>query len=63
MKTENRMTKEEFRRRWEKDESGDGITNDDCARCYVEWGLGRAPRAMPIRTVVESVCSAAGCRP
>lgn len=54
------MTKEEFRRRWNKDDNGDGITNDDCADCYVCWGLGAHPRTRPIAEVVDAVCKAAG---
>lgn len=55
------MTKEEFKRRWEKDENGDGITIDDCADCYVAWGLGQRPRIRPINNVVDAVVRAAGC--
>lgn len=55
------MTKEEFKKRWESDEHGCGITNDDCADCYVDWGLGSTPRIKPTRQVVKAVCRAAGC--
>lgn len=56
----NAMTKEEFKRRWEKDERGDGITNDECADCYVAWGLGSHPRCMEIDEIVKAVVKAAG---
>ena len=56
-----KMTKEEFKRRWEKDENGDGITNDDCADCYEAWGLGSKPRCKPMRSVINAVVRAAGC--
>ena len=56
-----KMAKEEFKRRWESGPDGGGITNDDCADCFVAWGLGSQPRTMPIKLVVDAVVSAAGC--
>lgn len=53
------MTKEEFKRRWEKDEKGDGITNEDVARCYIEWGLGKLPYTKTINYVIWRVCESA----
>lgn len=54
------MTKEQFKKRWESDENGGGITNDDCADCYVAWGLGSKPRCKPINEVVSAVVKFAG---
>lgn len=53
------MTKEEFKRRWESDDVGGGITVDDCADCYVEWGLGTHPRCLPVKKVIAAVVKAA----
>ena len=53
------MSKEEFKRRWEKDESGDGITFDDVADCAEDWGLYRTPRIHDIHKVLKAVLKAA----
>ena len=55
-------TKEEFKRLWEADESGGGITNDDCADCAKAWGLYSIPRCARIDEVVYRVCEAAGAK-
>lgn len=55
------MTKEEFKKRWESDERGGGITNEDCADCAKAWGLFSKPRIHPIDSVVYAVAKAAGC--
>lgn len=34
-----KMTKAQFKKRWDSNEDGGGITFDDIARCAVEWGL------------------------
>ena len=54
-----RMTKAEFKRRWMKDESGDGLTFDDVADCAQAWGLFGTPRIHQIDTVKEAVLEAA----
>ena len=54
-------TKEEFKRLWEANEDGSGITCEDCADCAEEWGLCSRPRCMNINDVVEMVVKAAGC--
>ena len=56
------MTKEEFRKRWDSDETGGGITFDDIAKCAVEWGLFRSPRTCDINKVAKAVVKAAGCK-
>ena len=53
------MTKEEFKRRWESDENGGGITYEDIATCYVQWGIGTYPKTKPIHTVRYQVVKAA----
>ena len=53
-------SKEEFKKLWESDEHGGGITNDDCADCAKAWGLCSNPRCMPIGDVVGMVCKAVG---
>ena len=54
------MTKQEFKRRWELDETGDGITYDDIADCAVAWGLYGKPKVHPIDVVKHAVLIAAG---
>ncbi len=54
------MEKAEFKRRWELNESGDGITFDDVADCAKKWGLFSRPRIHPPQRVLESVLKAAG---
>lgn len=54
------MTKEEFKRRWEKDDRGDGITFDDVAECAIAWGLFQTPRVHNISRVTNAVVKAAG---
>lgn len=55
-------SKEEFKRLWESDEHGGGITNEDCADCAKAWntcGVWK-PKCMPIDKVVYLVCKDAG---
>ncbi len=54
------MTREEFKRRWELDDSGDGITFDDVADCAKAWGLYSTPRVCPIDKVTDAVLRFAG---
>lgn len=56
------MTKEEFKKRWDSDDRGGGITFDDIADCAVEWGLYPIPRIHPIDVVANAVTRAAGCK-
>jgi hypothetical protein len=54
------MTKEEFKLRWESDETGGGITLDEVAKCAIEWGLLDRPKTRPFQRVLEVVLEAAG---
>jgi hypothetical protein len=54
------MTKDEFKKRWESDEDGGGITFNDAADCAVAWGLMTSPRTKPIHKVLYTVLKAAG---
>lgn len=54
------MTKEEFKRRWESDERGGGITFEDIAKCAESWGLFLTPRTQQIDAVRYAVLKAAG---
>lgn len=56
------MTKEEFRKRWESDENGGGITYNDCAQCAIAWGITDRPFTYAIDTIVKAVCKAAGIK-
>ena len=55
------MTKEEFKKRWDGDDNGGGITYDDIAECAVAWGICARPKIMDIHVVRELVVKAAGC--
>lgn len=54
------MTKAEFAQRWDKDDTGDGITMDEVAECAQAWGLYAIPRIHPIDVVREAVVQASG---
>lgn len=54
------MTKAEFAERWDKDDTGDGITFDDIADCAKAWGLFIRPRIHPIHDVRDVVVKASG---
>lgn len=53
------MNKQEFKKRWESNENGGGITFDDIANCAKEWGIASHPRTMQIDKVRYKVLSAA----
>lgn len=53
------MNRTEFKKRWQSDDIGGGITFDDIADCYVKWGLGASPRIKPIDKVRYEVLVAA----
>ena len=53
------MTKEEFKRRWELNSEGDGITYSDIADCAIAWGISSSPRTRPIITIAALVLKAA----
>lgn len=55
------MTKEQFRDRWNSDETGGGITYDDIAECAKAWGICSHPKILPITQVRDLVLEAAGC--
>jgi len=56
------MSKEEFKRRWEKDEYGDGITFDDIAECAIAWGITPTPRIRNMWSIRDQVIAAAGVK-
>ena len=49
------MTRQQFKKRWEGDDNGGGITNEHIAECAVEWGLCSKPKTMRIDQVVYMV--------
>ena len=51
-------TKEEFKRLWEANSAGSGITYDDIADCAVAWGIS-SPRARSIDEITYRVLKAA----
>lgn len=54
------MTRNEFKKRWESDDEGGGITFDDIADAAIAWGISSSPKAMPILKVRYLVLAAAG---
>jgi len=53
------MTKEEFKKRWESNDNGGGITFEDIAECAVAWGLSSRPRMQQIDRIRYLVLKAA----
>ena len=53
------LTKSQFKRLWESNDEGGGITNDDVADCAKEWGLYPSPRTARMEMVLYSVLNAA----
>lgn len=53
------MTKEEFKKRWESNDDGGGITFDDIADCAIAWGIAATPRIRPIQHIRYAVLKAA----
>ena len=53
------MTKQQFKLRWESNDDGGGITNDDIANCAVEWGVHSRPRTQPFDRIIYLVLLAA----
>jgi hypothetical protein len=56
---EVKMTKDEFKKRWESDDRGGGITFGDIADCAEKWGLFSRPRTCDIQVVRFEVLKAA----
>ena len=54
------MNKQEFKERWEGDDSGGGITFDDIAQCAIDWGISRRPRTCSIGSIRYLVLKEAG---
>lgn len=54
MNTSKAMTKAEFKRRWESDPDGGGITFDDIADCAVARGGSRCQRRQGYQTLSMS---------
>lgn len=54
------MTKDEFKTRWESNDTGGGIKFDDIADCAERWGLFSSPRTARIDLVLYRVLVAAG---
>lgn len=54
------MTKEEFKKRWESDDNGGGITHDDIADCAKAWGISHQPKTRPMNLICYQVLVAAG---
>lgn len=54
-------TKEQFKKLWDSNDEGGGITYDDIADCAKEWGLYSKPRIHSILEVHIAVLKAANC--
>lgn len=55
-------SKEEFKKLWESDDNGGGITYEDVADCAVAWGISQNPRLRPLDVVLYNVLKEAGCK-
>ena len=53
------MEKSVFKKRWESDKNGGGITFEDIADCAVEWGIATKPKTMEMGLVRYQVLKAA----
>lgn len=53
-------TKEVFKKKWDGDENGGGITWEDIADCAEDWGLFSRPRCYDMWKVRKAVLSACG---
>lgn len=53
------MNKEQFKKRWESNKNGGGITVDDIAACAKSWGVCSSPKTKPIQEVIYKVLVAA----
>jgi len=53
------MTKQEFKKRWESDKNGGGITNTDIANCAIKWGITPRPCTMRMDVITYEVLRAA----
>ena len=54
-----KMTREEFKRRWELNDRGDGISFNDIAECARAWGVCSTPRIRPMEQIRYQVLLAA----
>lgn len=52
-------SKIDFKRLWESDDNGGGITFDDIADCAVAWGISNTPRICNIYEIRYKVLVAA----
>lgn len=54
------MTREEFKTRWESNDSGGGITMDEIAKCAIDWGISSSPKTRPLAEITYQVLKSAG---
>jgi hypothetical protein len=55
------MTKDQFKKRWESNDDGEGITFNDIAECAKDWGMFAHPRVHQLDEVRYQVLKAARC--
>ena len=53
------MTKEEFKTRWESNDTGGGVTFDDVAACAIQGGIFKSLKIADMDTVLYRVLKAA----
>ena len=53
------LTKKEFKKRWESNNDGGGITNQDIANCAIEWRISSRPYTRNMDNIVYQVLKAA----
>lgn len=56
------MTKSQFKKRWESNSDGGGITFDDIADCARKWGISAKPKTQSIDFIRYQVLLAANVK-
>ena len=54
-------TKEQFKKLWDSNDNGGGITYEDIADCAKSWGLFSSPKTNNMNKVKEIVLKSANC--
>ena len=55
----NLMTKEEFKKLWEANDTGSGITFDDMATMAIAWGISSRPKTQSMDVIRYKVLKSA----
>lgn len=58
----NYMTRKQFKKRWEYNAEGGGITFEDVAECAKAWGICSNPRIHPMDEILKKVLAEANVK-